>query len=82
MKYYENEMITFIKAKFKKLDDPTNIDKYRVAANVTEYQIISKLIFLRIAIPKFIIRQWFYVKNDRNQHVENERSFLHIIHYT
>ncbi len=25
-----------------------NIDKYRVAANITEYQIVSKLFFLRI----------------------------------
>ncbi len=29
-------------------DDQTNIDKYRVAANITEYHYISKLIFLRI----------------------------------
>ena len=26
-------------------DDQTNIDKYRVAANITEYHYISKLIF-------------------------------------
>ena len=32
--------------------DQTNIDKYRVAASITEYIIISKLIFLRIIIPK------------------------------
>ena len=32
-------MTTFIKAKFKKSDDQTNIDKYRVAANITEYHI-------------------------------------------
>ena len=30
-------MITFIKAKLKKSDDQTNINKYRVAANITEY---------------------------------------------
>ncbi len=35
--------------------DHTNIDKFRVAANITEYHIISKLIFLRIIIPKFMI---------------------------
>ena len=29
-----------------------NIDKYRVAANITEYHILLKLIFLRIIIPK------------------------------
>ena len=27
---------TFIKTKIKKSDDQTNIDKYRVAANITE----------------------------------------------
>ena len=43
-------MTTFIKTKFKKSDDKTNIDKYRVATNITEYHIISKLIFLRIII--------------------------------
>ncbi len=35
-----------VKTKFKKSDDQTHIDKYRVAANITEYHIISKLIFL------------------------------------
>ena len=34
-------MTTFIKTKFKKLDDQTNINKYRVAANLTEYHILS-----------------------------------------
>ena len=33
-------MTTFIKTKFKKSDDQTNSDKYRVAANITEYHII------------------------------------------
>ena len=57
-------MTTFIKAKLKKANDQTNIDKYRVAANITEYHIISKLIFLRIIIKKFMkIRQLFHVKN-------------------
>ena len=41
----------------------TNIDKYWLAANITEYHIISKLIFLRIIIPQFIEkRQLFHVK--------------------
>ncbi len=31
-------MTTFIKTKFKKSDDQMNIDKYRVAANIKEYQ--------------------------------------------
>ena len=30
-------------AKLKKSDDHMNIDKYRVAANITEYHIISNL---------------------------------------
>ncbi len=38
--------------KFKKSDDQTNIDKYRVAANVTEYPNISKLIFQKINMFK------------------------------
>ena len=39
------------------------IDKYKVAANITEYFIISKLIFLRIIISKFMmLRQLFHVK--------------------
>ena len=41
-------MTTFIKTKFK-----TNIDKYRLAANITEYLIISKLILQRINITNF-----------------------------
>ncbi len=31
-----------------------NIDKYREAANITEYHIMSKLIFLRLIILKFM----------------------------
>ncbi len=61
--FIETRMTTFIKTKFKKSDEKTNIDNYRIAANFTEYHIISKLIFLRIIITKFInIRQLFYVK--------------------
>ncbi len=57
-------MTTFIKTKFKKSDDQTNIDNYRVSANIKEYHIISKLIFLRIITPKLMrIRQLFHVKN-------------------
>ena len=47
-------MSTCIKTKFKKSNDKTNIEKYRVAANITKYHIISKLIFLRIIILKFM----------------------------
>ncbi len=38
-------MTTFIKANIKKSDDRTNIVKYREAVNITEYHIISNLIF-------------------------------------
>ena len=55
---------TFIKTKLKKSDDQTNINKYRVTANITEYHNISKLIFLRIIIAKFMKKlQLFHVKN-------------------
>ena len=42
----KTRMTTFIKAKLKKSDDQTNIDKYKGAANATEYHIISKLIII------------------------------------
>ena len=49
--------------KFKKADDQTNNDKYRVAVNIIEYHIISKLIILRIIITKSMNkRQLFRVK--------------------
>ncbi len=39
--------------------------QYGVAANITEYQIISKLIFLRVIILEFIgKRQLFHVKHE------------------
>ena len=43
-------MTTLIKTKFKISDDQTNIDKYRLATNITEYHIISKLTLQRIII--------------------------------
>ncbi len=45
-------MTTLIKTKFKISDEQRNIDKYRLAANITEYHIISKLILQRIIILK------------------------------
>ncbi len=45
-------MTTSLKAYLKKSDDQTNIDKYNVAANITEYYIFSKLIFLQIKLLK------------------------------
>ncbi len=48
-----------------------NIDKYRVAANITEYHIVSNLSFYESFM---IIRQLFHVttvcKIVKNQHVE------------
>ena len=44
-------MTTFIKTKFKISD----INKYKLAANITEYHIISKLILLRIIINPVIM---------------------------
>ncbi len=44
-------MTTFIKKKFNISDDQTNIDKYRLAANITEYHI--KLNLQRIIITNF-----------------------------
>ena len=46
-------MTTFIKTKVKISDDETNIDKYSLAAYITEYHIISKLILQRIIITIF-----------------------------
>ena len=43
VKRVKTRMTTFIKTKFNISDDQTNID-YRLAANITEYQNISKLI--------------------------------------
>ncbi len=57
-------MTTFIKTKFQKSDDQMNIDKYAELANITEYHIISKLIFFRIIISKFKnMRQIFHAKD-------------------
>ena len=49
----KTRMTTFIKTKFKISDDQTNIDNYRLAANITEYHLISKLILQRIIITNF-----------------------------
>ena len=39
-------MTTERKAKLNKSDDQTNIDKYRVAANIAECHIVSKLVII------------------------------------
>ena len=54
-------MTTFIKSEAKK--NQTNIDKYIVTANITEYHIISNLIFQRIIIQKFMKNVCNNVKN-------------------
>ncbi len=46
-------MTTLIKTKFKISEEQTNINKYRLAANIKEYHIISKLILQRIIITNF-----------------------------
>ena len=47
-------MTTFIKTKFNKLDDQTNIDNIgTLPANITEYHIISKFILQQIIITNF-----------------------------
>ncbi len=53
-KQLETRMTLFIKAKLEKSDD---IVKYRVAANVAENHIVSKLIFLKIIISKFMMKR-------------------------
>ncbi len=40
-------MITFIKTKLKNSDDQTNIDRYRVAANIR-----YKISYIKINLPK------------------------------
>ncbi len=41
-----------------------NIDKYRLAANITDYHIVSKLILQRIIISKStMIKQLFHEEN-------------------
>ncbi len=47
-------MTTFIKAKFKISDDQTNIYKYRLAANITEFSTQHCPPFSRITIADFL----------------------------
>ena len=66
-------MTTLIKTKFKKSDDQTNIDTYRVAENNTEYHIKINLPYnhyFKIHEYEAIISWRKYVcKNIKNQHV-------------
>ncbi len=61
-------MTTFIKTKFKKSDDQTNIDKYGVAANIREYHII--LYQIKFSIDSFFkFHEENVCKNVKNKHV-------------
>ena len=40
--FWKTRMTTFIKTKFKKSDDQTNIEKYRVAANIISWKNVCK----------------------------------------
>ena len=53
---YTTRMTTFSKTKFKISDDHTNIVKYRLAANISEYH-IKKIILQRIIITKYPIQR-------------------------
>ena len=60
-------MTTFTKAKLKKSDDHTNIDKYRVAATITEY-------YIKLNLPenhhsKNHVKANISWNNVKNQHV-------------
>ena len=46
-------MTTVIKMNIKISEDQTNIDKYKLAANITVYHIILKFILQRIIITNF-----------------------------
>ena len=61
------------KAKLKKSDDQTNIENYRVAANITEYHIISKSIFLKIIIPKSMKKRQLFHEKNACKNVKNQR---------
>ncbi len=69
-------MTTFIKTKLNKSDDQTNIDKYRLTANIIEYYIKSKLIIF----PKsMIIRQSFHIKKMYVKMSKNKMFKIYIL---
>ncbi len=43
----KTRMTTFKTMKFKISDEQTNIDKYRLTANITKYHVISQIILQR-----------------------------------
>ena len=60
------------KVKLKKSDDQIIIDKYMVAANITEYHIIPKFIFRRIIIATKINMN--KTLNDENLHTDKMKN--------
>ena len=53
-------MTTFINAEHKKSDDLTNIDKYRIAANITEYEAMESVMFdvIKIRLKRRKNEKW------------------------
>ena len=60
-------MTTFIKNKFKKSDNQTNIDKYRVAVNITEYDIRNN--YTEIEIDRIILTYVHKLINQKRQRI-------------
>ncbi len=56
------QLMEWLKKPIKKLKENKNrvYWQYRVAANITEYHSISKLIFLRLIIQKFMKKRRFF----------------------
>ena len=57
-----------------------NIDKYRVATNNTDYHIISKLIFIRIILPKSMEKKQSFFSYDQ-MNIDKYRVAANIIEY-
>ncbi len=76
-------MTTFIKASLQKSDYQTNIDEYRVAANITRDYIISKMVKINM-FKKDVLTFWSGLKSCyalyivpnciRNHHTEFEND--------
>ena len=73
-------MTTFINTKLKKSDDQTNIDKYRLAAIITEYYIISKLHLYKIHDYK--LGNKLICLNGRRDFLVRIIELLHFLHST
>ena len=51
--FHINKNAAFVKTNLNISDDQTNIDKYRLAAHIIEYHIISTIILQQIIITNF-----------------------------